>query len=124
MNKPYHKPDAAPQSPFQGYVCRLGLAQCTHNKPKVTPLLLCEEVSGGAVVRGGAVPLEELSGYQTLSSTTQLTCRGRLVKKPGLATQFAPQASQAEQSAAEQRNSRAAIGNTSPSDDECEVLVR
>jgi hypothetical protein len=44
--------------------------------------------------------------------------------KPLLATQFAPQASQAEQTETEQRNCRAAIGHASPSDDEREVLVR
>jgi hypothetical protein len=44
--------------------------------------------------------------------------------KPALATQFAPQGNQAERSESEQRNCRAAIGNTSPSDYEREVLVR
>ena len=37
--------------------------------------------------------------------------RTQLLTKPVLATQFTPQRSQAEQSAAEQRNCRAAIGN-------------
>src|SRR5205814_10160708 len=47
----------------------------------------------------------------------------QLLTKSGLATQFAPQGSQAEQSATEQRNCRAAIGHASPSDHEREVLA-
>jgi len=42
----------------------------------------------------------------------------------GLATQLAPQRSQAEQTETEQRNCGAAIRHPSPSDDEREVLVR
>jgi hypothetical protein len=50
--------------------------------------------------------------------------RTQLATKQVLATQFAPQRSQAEQTATEQRNCRAAIGNASPSNDEREVLIR
>ena len=57
------------------------------------------------------------------SVTRSADCGTELVTKLVLATQLSPQGSQAEQSAAQQKNGRAAIRH-SPSDDEREVLVR
>ena len=67
---------------------------------------------------------EKLTAFLEFESAIRARLPELSFLRNGLATQFAPQCSQAEQSATEQRNCRAAIGNASPSDHEREVLVR
>ncbi len=68
---------------------------------------------------------EKLTAFLELQSAIRATLRRtQLLTKPLLATQFAPQRSQAEHSETEQRNCRAAIGHSSRFDHEREVLVR
>jgi hypothetical protein len=67
---------------------------------------------------------EKLTAFMELETAIRLTSAElELVTKPLLATQFAPQGSQAKESATEQRNCSAAIGNASRSDLERKVLV-
>jgi hypothetical protein len=70
---------------------------------------------------------EKLTAFLELETAIRPTSTElHFLTKPALATQFAPQASQADQSAAEQRNCRAAIRDTRDThrpDLEREVLV-
>jgi hypothetical protein len=70
---------------------------------------------------------EKLTAFLELEAVTRAAPASNLAfTKSGLATQFAPQSSHAEQSAAEERNCRAAIRDrgTQRPDLEREVLVR
>ena len=68
---------------------------------------------------------EKLTAFLELETAIRPTSvELHFLTKPALATQFAPQRSQAEHSETEQRNCRAAIGHSSRFDHEREVLVR
>ena len=67
---------------------------------------------------------EKLTAFLELESVIRAASVGlSLVTKPLLTAQFAPQGSQAQQSATEKKSCSAAIGYSNSSDDESKILV-